>query len=126
MGGINDDFLLILAGYKKKKSFFINPTGINYIQRNKNFEQQLKKEKIIIQQQQQQMNNSQQIHVIIQYFNDTTNSDRQAEYDFCVQATLANENVCKIHCVLEPNTVCPDWLKTHAKYVEKRVESRLT
>jgi len=65
------------------------------------------------------------IQVLVQYFI-ADDADRQAEYDFCVQANLANENVAKMHCLLEPNTTAPDWLATHPKYVEFRVPGRLT
>ena len=43
-----------------------------------------------------------------------------------MQANLANESVAKVHCLLEPNTIAPDWLATHPKYVEYRVLNRLT
>lgn len=65
------------------------------------------------------------IHVLVQYFA-CSDEDRRAEYDFCVQANLANEHVAKIHCLLEPDTTVPEWLSTHPKYVEARVSTRLT
>lgn len=68
-----------------------------------------------------------EIHVIIQYFTDSSNADRQNEYDFCVQANLANPSVAKVHCLLENQTgVVPDWLRSNPKYVETRIPSRLT
>lgn len=65
------------------------------------------------------------LHVVVQYYNDA-NADRQAEYDYCVQCNLANQAVLKVHCMLEPGTVVPDWLRDHPKYVGVPVEGRLT
>lgn len=65
------------------------------------------------------------LHIIVQYYNDG-NTDRQNEYDFCVQANLANPAVAQIHCFLEPTTQVPDWLASNPKYVERRVPGRLT
>lgn len=66
------------------------------------------------------------MHLIVQYFN-CGDVARQAEYDYCVQANLANPHVAKLHVLLEPETVTPDWLRTHAKYVEFRtLKGRVT
>jgi glycosyltransferase involved in cell wall biosynthesis len=65
------------------------------------------------------------IHVLVQYYTDS-NADRQAEYDFCVQANLANENILKVHCLQEPNVAVPEWLSSNPKYVLHTVPSRLT
>ena len=63
--------------------------------------------------------------LLIQYFN-CENADRQAEYDFCVQANLDNPNVTEVHNMVESETVVPDWFKNHEKYREFTVLSRLT
>ncbi len=66
-----------------------------------------------------------EVHVIVQYYNDT-DIDRQNEYDFCVQANLANPSIAKLHCLLEKDTIVPEWLLTNPKYVGTRISSRLT
>lgn len=65
------------------------------------------------------------IHLIVQYFQ-TTDADRQDEFDYCVKANLENPSIAKIHCLVEADTKVPDWLSSHAKYVEFRVITRLT
>lgn len=65
------------------------------------------------------------ICLIVQYFN-CGDEDRQAEYDFCVQANLDNPNITEVHNMLEPDTEVPDWFKNHEKYREFKVLTRLT
>lgn len=68
------------------------------------------------------------IHVLVQYFvgND---EDRQAEYDFCVQANLANPQVARVHCLVEKDAdqaKFPEWLTGSEKVRIVPVPSRLT
>jgi len=65
------------------------------------------------------------IHLIVQYYNDS-NPERQAELDFCVQANLENPHVINLHNLTEPSTIVPEWLSSHSKYVECRVDNWLT
>lgn len=66
------------------------------------------------------------VDVIVQYFIDAQNPDRQAEYDFCVQANFANPAVHTIHFLLEPDTIAPDWIAQNPKSVVSQVQTRLT
>jgi hypothetical protein len=65
------------------------------------------------------------LHVIVQYYNDP-NPERQAEIDDCFQRNLSCPWVEEIHNLVEPDTVMPEWLVEHPKYVEKRVTKRLS
>ncbi len=65
------------------------------------------------------------LHIIVQYYNDS-NPKRQAEIDACFQRNLECPWVTKLHNLVEPYTVVPEWLELHPKYVEHRLESRLT
>ena len=65
------------------------------------------------------------IHLIIQYYNDA-NPERQNEIDFCVQANLENPHIIQVHNLTEQNTIIPDWLSSHEKYIECRVDRWLT
>ena len=65
------------------------------------------------------------IHLIVQYYNDK-NADRQEELDYCVQANLENPYIIQLHNLTEENTVIPEWLANHPKYIECRVEKWLT
>ena len=65
------------------------------------------------------------LHIIAQYYNDS-NPERQAEIDACFQRNLECPWVTKLHNLVEPSTVVPEWLELHPKYVEHRLESRLT
>lgn len=68
------------------------------------------------------------IHLILQYFVGD-NEERQAEYDFCVQANLANAKVERVYCMLETELAeakLPDWLATHEKVTLVDGSGRLT
>ena len=65
------------------------------------------------------------LNVIAQYYNDS-NPDRQAEIDACFQRNLDCPWVTKLHNLVESYTVVPEWLELHPKYVERRIEGRLT
>lgn len=65
------------------------------------------------------------IALIIQYFN-CGDEERQAEYDFCINANLNNSAITEIHNMVEPNTVVPEFLKNHEKYREFKIMDRLT
>jgi hypothetical protein len=65
------------------------------------------------------------IHLIVQYYNDS-NSERQDEIDYCFKANLSNPHVLKLHNLVEPNTVVPEWLSSDPKYVEHKVEEWVT
>jgi hypothetical protein len=66
------------------------------------------------------------INLIVQYFNCADNAERQDEFDYCVKSNLQNASVCKVHCLIEPDTVIPEWLSSNPKYVEFKVLTRLT
>ena len=65
------------------------------------------------------------IHIIIQYCNDAR-PQRQAEYDECVRRNLAHPFVKAVHNLVEPKTTVPQELRSHSKYVEKRLERWMT
>jgi glycosyltransferase involved in cell wall biosynthesis len=65
------------------------------------------------------------IHVIAQYFTDT-NEDRQAEYDFCVQANLADANVVAMHFLQEPGVPVSSFISDNPKSKVTQVAGRLT
>lgn len=65
------------------------------------------------------------IHLIVQYYNDK-DTLRQDEIDYCFKANLENPYVVKLHNLVERSTIVPDWLKSHPKYMEFRVDNWLT
>ena len=57
------------------------------------------------------------IHLIFQYCN-TTNIERQREYDACVLANLNNPKISKIYNMKESNVIVPGIIAKHSKYQE--------
>src|SRR3954468_20229171 len=57
------------------------------------------------------------VHLIIQYCNDPR-PPRQAEYDECVRRNLDNPHVAAVHNLVEPHTLVPDAIRSHARYRE--------
>lgn len=66
-----------------------------------------------------------EIHLIAQYYNDSS-ADRQEEIDYCFRANLENPHITKLHNLVEREVTVPEWLRTHDKYVEHRVDGWLT
>tara|TARA_B100000497_G_C7690655_1_gene419775 strand:+ start:252 stop:1034 length:783 start_codon:yes stop_codon:yes gene_type:complete len=52
----------------------------------------------------------------VQYYNDP-DIDRQKEIDFCFKHNLQNKWVKSVIHFQEPNTIIPDWLEKHPKFV---------
>jgi hypothetical protein len=65
------------------------------------------------------------INVIVQYCHDQL-PGRQAEYDACVRANLANPWVASLHNLVEPAITVPEDIRTNARYVEHSVKAWLT
>ncbi len=65
------------------------------------------------------------LHLVVQYCNDRR-PKRQAEFDECVRRNLDNPHVECLHNLVEPDTVVPDWFRTHPKYRDEHVADWLT
>ena len=65
------------------------------------------------------------LNIIVQYYNDSS-PERQAEVDDAFRRNLDCPWVTQLHNLVEPETVVPDWLEAHPKYVERRLLGRLT
>jgi hypothetical protein len=65
------------------------------------------------------------MHLIIQYCSHRLPA-RQAEYDYCVRANLANPYVEKVHNMVEPGVKVPEEFRSHPKYIEVPFERWLT
>ena len=63
------------------------------------------------------------LNIIVQYYNDS-NPERQAEVDDARRNLTARGS--RSFNLVEPETVVPDWLEAHPKYVERRLLGRLT
>lgn len=57
------------------------------------------------------------LHLLIQYCN-SSDSQRQNEYDYCVEANLSNPKLAAIYNFKEFNTLVPAKIKNHSKYRE--------
>ena len=65
------------------------------------------------------------LNIIVQYYNDS-NSERQAEIDEAFRRNLDCPWVTQLHNLVEADTFVPDWFEAHPKYVERRLQGRLT
>ena len=65
------------------------------------------------------------LNIIAQYYNDS-NPERQTEIDDAFRRNLDCPWVTQLHNLVEPETDVPDWLAAHPKYVERRLQGRLT
>lgn len=58
-----------------------------------------------------------QLYLIFQYCN-TSDEQRQKEYDYCVRANLNNPKIAALYNMKEERTQVPDFLSKHPKYRE--------
>lgn len=65
------------------------------------------------------------IYVIVQYYNDIS-TERQHEIDYCFQKNLSHKHIFQVINMCEPQTVVPQSIIEHEKFVNVPCKERMT